>query len=107
MECSILTVLCRDYLYRRALTLQQAEIAEKRAALKKSLATGKPLDPAVANDTKLRKDYKYDETRADRTTNEELDLDDEYSAMSGISDPRVLVSWQLDPTGSCQQCEKQ
>ncbi|KAI9716842.1 MAG: snoRNA-binding rRNA-processing protein imp4 [Chrysothrix sp. TS-e1954] len=88
----------RDYLYRRALTLQQAEIAEKRAALKKSLATGKPLDPAIANDAALRKDYKYDETRADRTNDEELDLDDEYSAMSGISDPRVLVSTSRDPS---------
>ena len=61
----------RDYLYRRALTLRDAEIAEKRAKLKISLATGKPLDPSIANDKKLRQDYKYDETRADRTTEEE------------------------------------
>ncbi|KAI7096476.1 hypothetical protein KC316_g21345, partial [Hortaea werneckii] len=58
----------RDYLYRRALTLRDAEIAEKRAKLKQSLATGKPLDPSIANDKQLRQDYKYDESRADRTT---------------------------------------
>ena len=33
----------RDYLYRRAIQLRDASIAEKRALLKKSLATGKPL----------------------------------------------------------------
>ena len=70
----------RDYLYRRALTLRDAEIAEKRAKLKQSLATGKPLDPSIANDKQLRQDYKYDESRADRTNEEELELDDEYRA---------------------------
>ncbi|KAH7110841.1 anticodon-binding protein [Dendryphion nanum] len=88
----------RDYLYRRALTLQQASIAEKRAALKTSLATGKPLDPSIANDESLRKDYKYDESRADRTVEEELGLDDEYAALSGIVDPRILVTTSRDPS---------
>jgi hypothetical protein len=45
----------RDYLYRRALTLRDAELASKRAALKASLASGKPLDPSVANDDNLKK----------------------------------------------------
>jgi U3 small nucleolar ribonucleoprotein protein IMP4 len=88
----------RDYLYRRALTLRDAEIAEKRAKLKTSLATGKPLDPSIANDKQLRQDYKYDESRADRTTQDELDLDDEYSYLSGIVDPRVLVTTSRDPS---------
>lgn len=88
----------RDYLYRRALTLRDAEIAEKRAKLKNSLATGKPLDPAIANDKQLRKDYAYDESRADRTTQEELDLDDEYAYLSGVVDPRVLVTTSRDPS---------
>lgn len=48
----------RDYLYRRALTLQQAELASKRSALKASLASGKLLDPSIANDESLRRDYK-------------------------------------------------
>ncbi|KAK3672415.1 snoRNA-binding rRNA-processing protein imp4 [Recurvomyces mirabilis] len=88
----------RDYLYRRALTLRDAEIAEKRAKLKTSLATGKPLDPSIANDKQSRQDYKYDETRADRSTQEELDLDDEYSYLSGVVDPRVLVTTSRDPS---------
>ncbi|KAH8808098.1 anticodon-binding protein [Xylogone sp. PMI_703] len=88
----------RDYLYRRSLTLRDAEIAEKRAKLRASLATGKPLDPAIANDKKLREDYKYDESRPDLTVNEELDLDDEYAQLSGIVDPRVLVTTSRNPS---------
>ncbi|RYP56132.1 hypothetical protein DL769_009972 [Monosporascus sp. CRB-8-3] len=80
----------RDYLYRKAIILREAEISEKRAKLRASLATGKPLDPSIANDHQLRKDYAYDESRPDRPANEELDLDDEYSQLSGIVDPRVL-----------------
>jgi len=88
----------RDYLYRRALTLRDAELAAKRSALKASLASGKPLDATVANDESLRKDYKYDETRADRTVEEELGLDDEYAQLSGVVDPRVLVTTSRDPS---------
>lgn len=88
----------RDYIYRRALTLRDAEIAEKRSKLKASLASGKPLDPSIANDKSLRQDYKYDESRADRSTAEELDLDDEYSHLSGVVDPRILVTTSRDPS---------
>ncbi|KAI1650195.1 Brix-domain-containing protein [Daldinia loculata] len=88
----------RDYLYRRALLLRDSEISEKRAKLRASLATGRPLDPTIANDKELRKDYQFDESRPDRSTNEELDLDDEYSQLSGIVDPRVLVTTSRDPS---------
>lgn len=88
----------RDYLYRRAQTLRDAEIATKRAALKTSLASGKPLDPSIANDTSLRRDYKYDETIASRSAGDELDLDDEYALLSGVADPRVLVTTSRDPS---------
>ncbi|KAI0849238.1 Brix-domain-containing protein [Daldinia vernicosa] len=88
----------RDYLYRRALLLRDSEISEKRAKLRASLATGRPLDPSIANDKELRKDYQFDESRPDRSTNEELDLDDEYSQLSGIVDPRVLVTTSRDPS---------
>jgi len=88
----------RDYIYRRALTLRDAEIAEKRSKLKASLASGKPLDPSIANDKQLRRDYNYDESRADRTVEEELKLDDEYSHLSGVVDPRVLVTTSRDPS---------
>ncbi|KAG5937251.1 hypothetical protein E4U53_000040 [Claviceps sorghi] len=88
----------RDYLYRRALLLRDAEIAEKRAKLRASLASGKPLDPAIANDKALRKDYQYDESAPDLSTNEQLDLDDEYAQLSGVVDPRVLVTTSRDPS---------
>ncbi|KAF1956361.1 Brix-domain-containing protein [Byssothecium circinans] len=88
----------RDYIYRRALTLRDAELQSKRAALKASLATGKPLSKEVADDEELRKAYKYDESRADRTVEEELGLDDEYNQLSGVVDPRVLVTTSRDPS---------
>lgn len=66
--------------------------------MKASLASGKPLDPSIANDKQLRQDYKYDESRADRTNEEELELDDEYSYLSGVVDPRVLVTTSRDPS---------
>ncbi|CAI6243816.1 unnamed protein product [Periconia digitata] len=88
----------RDYIYRRALTLRDAELASKRAALKASLASGKPLPQDVANDAELRQDWKYDESRADRTVEEELGLDDEYSQLSGVVDPRILVTTSRDPS---------
>jgi U3 small nucleolar ribonucleoprotein protein IMP4 len=88
----------RDYLYRRALTLRDAELADKRASLKASLASGKPLQRDVADDETLRADYKYDESRADRTVEEELGLDDEYAQLSGVVDPRILVTTSRDPS---------
>ncbi|KAL6715430.1 snoRNA-binding rRNA-processing protein imp4 [Lecanora helva] len=83
----------RDYLYRRALTLREAETAEKRAKLKASLATGKPLDPAIANDKSLREDYRFDESAEAHN-----DIDDEYAHLSGISDPRPLVTTSRSPS---------
>ncbi|KAF2656606.1 U3 small nucleolar ribonucleoprotein IMP4 [Lophiostoma macrostomum CBS 122681] len=88
----------RDYLYRRALTLRSAELASKRSALRASLASGKPLDPTIANDESLRADYKYDEPRGERTAEDELALDDEYAQLSGVVDPRVLVTTSRDPS---------
>ncbi|KAH3203490.1 hypothetical protein KXX02_007265 [Aspergillus fumigatus] len=92
----------RDYLYRRALLLRDASIAEKRAQLKASLATGKTLDPSIANDKKLREDFKYDESL--ETPNKEskdtdyADLDDEYALTSGIIDPRPIVTTSRSPS---------
>ncbi|PMB72394.1 U3 small nucleolar ribonucleoprotein IMP4 [Beauveria bassiana] len=65
--------------------------------MRSSLASGKPLDPTIANDKSLRKDYQYDES-VDTTTAEQLDLDDEYAQLSGIVDPRILVTTSRDPS---------
>ncbi|KAL4869809.1 hypothetical protein BDV12DRAFT_72867 [Aspergillus spectabilis] len=92
----------RDYLYRRALQLRDASIAEKRAQLKESLATGKQLDPSIANDKNLREDFKYDESlpTTDKKNKESdlLDLDDEYALTSGIVDPRPIVTTSRSPS---------
>ncbi|EZF27281.1 hypothetical protein H112_00705 [Trichophyton rubrum D6] len=93
----------RDYLYRKALQLKDASIAERRAKLKQSLASGKPLDPSIANDRRLREDFKYDESlptgdsKAKGAT-EEIDIDDEYAVTSGLVDPRPLVTTSRDPS---------
>ena len=88
----------RDYLYRRALQLKDASIAEKRSLLKRSLATGKPLDPAVTNDKSLRKDFKYDESLNDDTIAAKESIDDEYAMLSGLTDPRPLVTTSRSPS---------
>lgn len=73
--------------------MREAETAQKRAQLKASLATGKPLDPRIANDKTLREDFKFDETA-------ELhrEVDDEYSHLSGIVDPRPIVTTSRSPS---------
>lgn len=76
--------------------MKDAEISEKRAKLRESLATGRPLDHAIANDEKLRKDFQYDEAMPDNK--EQLDLDDEYAALSGVVEPRVLVTTSRSPS---------
>jgi len=97
----------RDYLYRKALVLKDAEIASKRAQLKSALATGKQLDPSIARDKQLRSDYKFDESIADRTADDELALDDEYAALSGVRDPSVLVTTSRDPSSRLRTFAKE
>ncbi|KAJ5284323.1 hypothetical protein N7505_002303 [Penicillium chrysogenum] len=70
----------RDYLYRRALLLP----------------SGKPLDPTIANDKKLREDFKYDESKDKEDA--EMGIDDEYVLTSGIIDPRPLVTTSRSPS---------
>ncbi len=72
--------------------LKEAEINEKRAKLRTAIAQGRPLEKAVAGDKQLRKDFTYDESREDLDAQAQLDLDDEYAALSGLVDPRVLVT---------------
>ncbi|KAL1957755.1 hypothetical protein VTO42DRAFT_5598 [Malbranchea cinnamomea] len=95
----------RDYLYRRALLLRDASIAEKRAKLKAALVSGKPLDPSIANDQKLREDFKYDESLPSASSKDTkskdadaIDIDDEYSVTSGLVDPRPLVTTSRSPS---------
>ena len=73
-------------------------LPEKRALLKKSLATGKRLDPSVADDKALRKDFKYDESLDPEAVQAQQDIDDEYSMLSGLADPRPLVTTSRSPS---------
>ncbi|KAI7973599.1 hypothetical protein EIK77_004205 [Talaromyces pinophilus] len=84
-----------------ALTLRDASIAEKRAKLKAALASGKPLDPSIANDAQLREDFKYDESlpsKGQGKDDEFMDVDDEYALTSGLIDPRPLVTTSRSPS---------
>ncbi|KAK0720737.1 anticodon-binding protein [Lasiosphaeris hirsuta] len=96
----------RDYLYRKATLLRDAEVSEKRAALRASLASGRALDPEIANDKELRKDYDYDVGR-DVNPDENLDVDDEYSELSGVVDPRILVTTSRDPSSRLMSFSKE
>ncbi|KAH8166105.1 hypothetical protein CIB48_g2148 [Xylaria polymorpha] len=97
----------RDFLYRKAILLQNAEVSERRSKLRAALASGRPLDPSIANDKALRKDFQYDESAQDRSVQEELELDDEYQHLSGLVDPRVLVTTSRDPSTRLQAFSKE
>ena len=87
----------RDYLYRRAQSLRAAETASRRSQLRASLASGKPLPARLARDTALQADYKFDESQP-ANPDLDLDLDDEYAQLSGLADPRVVVTTSRDPS---------
>ena len=57
------------------------------------MASGKPLDPEIANDKNLRRDFDYDVSR-DVDGDGALDIDDEYSELSGVVGRR-------NPTAFC------
>ncbi|KAA8913319.1 anticodon-binding protein [Sphaerosporella brunnea] len=94
----------RDFLYRKQLELQNAQVAEKRAKLKAALATGKPLPKEIANDAQLRKDFKYDESQPE---GDDAFIDDEYDALSGIVDPKIIITTSRDPSSRLMQFAKE
>ena len=68
--------------------------------MKAALASGKPLPKDIAEDEELRKNLKFDESLND-------DVDDEYSALSGIQDPKVVVTTSRDPSTRLSQFAKE
>lgn len=84
--------------------LKEAEVADKRQQLRASLASGRPLDPTIANDVKLRQDLAYDESK---DVAGEVDVDDEYSELAGVVDPRILVTTSRDPSSRLQSFSKE
>lgn len=90
----------REYLYRKSLQLQDAALSQKRQALKAALASGKPLPKELADDEELTKNFKFDESLQD-------EVDDEYSALSGIQDPKVVVTTSRDQSARLAQFAKE
>ncbi|ODQ67109.1 U3 small nucleolar ribonucleo protein IMP4 [Nadsonia fulvescens var. elongata DSM 6958] len=90
----------REYLYTKQLQLQEASLATKRQQLRAALASGKPLPKEVADDEEVRKDFKFDESMKE-------EIDDEYSALSGIQDPKVVVTTSRDPSSRLGQFAKE
>ncbi|KAF8251233.1 Brix-domain-containing protein [Wilcoxina mikolae CBS 423.85] len=96
----------RDFLYRKQLELQNAQVAEKRAKLKAALASGKPLPKEIADNVSLRKDFKYDESVPEAGEDGAF-IDDEYDALSGIVDPKILITTSRDPSTRLMQFAKE
>lgn len=90
----------REYLYRKALELQESTLQQKRQQIKAALASGKALPKEIAEDEKLQKDYLYDESVQES-------IDDEYSALSGIQEPKVVVTTSRDPSSRLLQFSKE
>lgn len=90
----------REYLYRKSLELQESSLTEKRQQLKAALASGKPLSKELAEDKDLQKNFIYDES-------EQTEIDDEYLALSGISEPKVLITTSRNPSVKLLQFSKE
>lgn len=90
----------REYLYRKALELQESSKTEKRQQLKAALASGKPLSKELSEDAELQKNFIYDESIQD-------DIDDEYSALSGISEPKLIITTSRNPSVKLLQFSKE
>ncbi|KAK9455196.1 anticodon-binding protein [Dipodascopsis uninucleata] len=90
----------REYLYKRSLALKESNLAVKRQQLRAALAAGKPLPKDITDDKELQKDFKYDESMRE-------EVDDEYSALSGVQDPRIVVTTSRDPSTRLSQFAKE
>lgn len=61
----------------------------------------------MADDTALRRDYVYDESIPSIPLPEQLALDDEYAHLSGVVEPRVLISTSRDPSSRLSSFAKE
>ncbi|KAF8000158.1 U3 small nucleolar ribonucleoprotein IMP4 [Metschnikowia aff. pulcherrima] len=90
----------REYLYKKALELQETAQLEKRQKLKAALASGKALSKELSEDTELHKNFRFDES-------EQAEIDDEYLALSGVNDPRIIVTTSRNPLVKLLQFSKE
>ncbi|CAI4761589.1 ASN_collapsed_G0046590.mRNA.1.CDS.1 [Saccharomyces cerevisiae] len=97
----------REYLYRKAQELQDSQLQQKRLIIKQALAQGKPLPKELAEDESLQKDFRYDQSLKESEEADDLQVDDEYAATSGIMDPRIIVTTSRDPSTRLSQFAKE
>ncbi|EJS41945.1 imp4p [Saccharomyces arboricola H-6] len=97
----------REYLYRKAQELQDSQLQQKRQIVKQALAQGKPLPKELAEDEDLQKDFRYDQSLKEGEETDDLQVDDEYAATSGITDPRIIVTTSRDPSTRLSQFAKE
>lgn len=94
----------REYLYRKAQQLQEAQLEQKRQIIKESLAQGKPLPKEIAEDAELQRDFRYDQSQQ---ADDEEEIDNEYSHTSGLIDPRIIITTSRDPSTRLSQFAKE
>lgn len=90
----------REYLYKKSLELQEQAQLEKRQQLKAALASGKPLSKELSEDAELQQNFRFDES-------EQTEIDDEYLAMSGVNEPRIIVTTSRNPSVKLLQFSKE
>lgn len=90
----------REYLFQKSQRIQDSVVAKKRQQLRNAIEQGKTLPKELAEDEQLQKDFKYDEGAQD-------DVDDEYSELSGIQDPKVIVTTSRNPSSKLAQFSKE
>jgi len=98
------TRLRKEYLYRKSLEGKEREIYEKKRAIRKALAEGKPIPTELRKDEfALRKEMQIEgeEAQVFRSTE-----DDEY-ARAGIEDPKIFLTTSRDPSSRLIQFAKE
>lgn len=91
----------RQYLHARMQQLQEAQLHEKRSALKRAIQNdSQNLQKDVRDDQKLRADFKFDEAT------ELQDMDDEYRNI-GEKEPKILITTSRDPSTKLGQFAKE
>lgn len=91
----------REYLFQRSQQLQESVLQKKRQQLRAAIESGRTLPKHLADDEQLQKDYQYDEAQV------EDEIDDEYSELSGVQDPKVVVTTSRDPSARLAQFAKE
>ena len=91
----------RQYLHARMQHLQEAQLHERRTALKNAIAKdSQNLRKDIRDDQTLRSDLKFDEGT------ESQDMDDEYRTL-GEKEPKILITTSREPSTKLAQFSKE